>query len=240
MQTQNRFLGVLISALIHTATLASLAGAAESTPQLVFKAGNVLYQTPEGEHLVKVRPAEERDRDVIFQLNREAFPHDNASDDDARKWVDSHFQGSSQDFARYYVITYEKAGDQEASPVGFALWSIDGGYNHHATVRQDQIAIAHPYRSHGFGEALARLSLLKFQEDLLTPRGYQIEHIYISSGSNNQAALEMYEDALGLKNLGDVGPLFGENKYGKDEFILVNNDVQGFLKAHPLEDLFTK
>jgi ribosomal protein S18 acetylase RimI-like enzyme len=168
---------------------------------------------------IDIRQAhKENDFNSILKINRQSFIHDNENEDYARKWIEDH------QHQHYYVITLD-----DTIVVGYALWSIKGGYKQRLTCELEQIAIDNKYLRQGFAFYLIQISLIKFQylQQKLLKINCKITCVYLSTGCDNLSAQNLYRKALHVEQKGGlVGALYGENEYGTEEIIMANTNIE--------------
>ena len=211
---------------------------ADPPGKLVLEHGRLNFKTLQGNYPAQVTEAQNSDFDFIVRLNHEAYPQDNPTLKNSEEWVTAHWGSRSRGYSRYYVLSYMNLRG-ESIPIAYALWALEKGYKPEATLRLEQLTIESQHRKkiEKIGTAIARLSLEQFREDVLKPQGISVKVIYTFIGSRNFTAFPIYEKVLGLRSRGKVGVLFPVPHATDQEILLLNEDVERFLKENPIETL---
>ena len=146
-----------------------------------------------------VRPMREEDIGKVAELNKECFPEDNSTLEDAQKWVGANLRAAPR--TSYFVLE-----DEQRQVIGYILWLEKGGFRKEAVLELEQIGVSGSLRGQGGGKLLIRESLDTLKVRLLSEER-SLHLVEVTTAADSEAQ-RLYRDTLGAEVEATIRDLF--------------------------------
>jgi ribosomal protein S18 acetylase RimI-like enzyme len=162
---------------------------------------------------IKILKPEETDINAMALVNRDCFPFDTVSVEDAVDWIKSNINGYPR--LKNYIA---KHNDEV---VGYIVWMEKGGIRPKAIIELDQMGVHSSYRGKGIGKRLIKESLADLVKNDLIPNNRTLEKVLVMTGASNDAQ-KLYKSTLNAQPECIIKNLYGDS----DELLMIARNIE--------------
>jgi ribosomal protein S18 acetylase RimI-like enzyme len=162
---------------------------------------------------IRIQKTEKKEIQAIAMVNRDCFPSDTVSVEDAADWIKSIYNGSPR--LKLYIAKYND------EVIGYISWMEKGGIRPKAILELDQMGVHSSYRGKGVGKKLIRESLADLVNNDLLPNNRTLELVLVMTGASNDAQ-KLYKSTLNAQPECIIKNLYGNS----DELLMIARDIK--------------